>query len=336
MNRLSLRDNRSKFKTAGKLPVMHFGGIYRICPNLMKENRRMWTCNRLDVQTLGSQPVMPKNLPDHWWNRIDLSWSWDLVLGLLTRCKIWIGCSGNLWFHHLTVWSATKHNTHKHACWPGRAGHHLWAILIKEIFWPLQYHFHYMAKATKVVCPWMWILKYFYKHCGAFSPSPCQAIVLLTLGARTWMHFSLNFYSGWLYCCRAGIELLYAQFWRLQLKGSCYIFRNTRNKLHRWWIRFTFMIIHHTLKKIIMGRCLRGRNRRLLCRAQRNFTFHSKGTPKSELGDKDLILYTLTCATRSPYSNSSTLFGMSFTAVSKYMKYFLTWLSDGYSELCYE
>ena len=23
-------------------------------------------CNRLDLQTLGSQPVMPKNLPDHW------------------------------------------------------------------------------------------------------------------------------------------------------------------------------------------------------------------------------------------------------------------------------
>ena len=32
----------------------------------MKENRRMSTCNRLDLQTLGSQPVMPKNLPDHW------------------------------------------------------------------------------------------------------------------------------------------------------------------------------------------------------------------------------------------------------------------------------
>ena len=26
----------------------------------------MWTCNRLDLQTLGSEPVMPKNLPDHW------------------------------------------------------------------------------------------------------------------------------------------------------------------------------------------------------------------------------------------------------------------------------
>ena len=26
----------------------------------------MSTCNRLDLQTLGSQPVMPKNLPNHW------------------------------------------------------------------------------------------------------------------------------------------------------------------------------------------------------------------------------------------------------------------------------
>ena len=26
----------------------------------------MSTCNRLELQTLGSQPVMPKNLPDHW------------------------------------------------------------------------------------------------------------------------------------------------------------------------------------------------------------------------------------------------------------------------------
>ena len=38
----------------------HFRGIYRIYPNLTKENRRMSTWNRLDMQTLGSQPVVPK------------------------------------------------------------------------------------------------------------------------------------------------------------------------------------------------------------------------------------------------------------------------------------
>ena len=51
--------------------IDHFRGTYRIYPNLMKENRRMLTCNRLDLQTLGSQPIMPKNLPGHWWNWCD-------------------------------------------------------------------------------------------------------------------------------------------------------------------------------------------------------------------------------------------------------------------------
>ena len=41
-----------------------FRGIYRIYPNLIKENQRMLTCNQLDLQTLGSQLIMPKNLPD--------------------------------------------------------------------------------------------------------------------------------------------------------------------------------------------------------------------------------------------------------------------------------
>ena len=45
----------------------HFRGIYRIYyPNLIKENRRMSTSYRLDLQTLGSQLViMPTILPNH-------------------------------------------------------------------------------------------------------------------------------------------------------------------------------------------------------------------------------------------------------------------------------
>ena len=43
----------------------HVRGIYRIYFNLIKENWRMSTCNRLNLQTLGSQVVMLKNLPDH-------------------------------------------------------------------------------------------------------------------------------------------------------------------------------------------------------------------------------------------------------------------------------
>ena len=42
-------------------------GIHRrIYPNLIKENRRMSTRNRLGLQTLGSQSIMLKNLPNHW------------------------------------------------------------------------------------------------------------------------------------------------------------------------------------------------------------------------------------------------------------------------------
>ena len=34
-----------------------------MCPNLIKENWRMSTCNRLDLQTLGSQPITV--VPEH-------------------------------------------------------------------------------------------------------------------------------------------------------------------------------------------------------------------------------------------------------------------------------
>ena len=32
----------------------------------------MWTCNRLDLETLGSQPVLPKNLPNHWFEWVSI------------------------------------------------------------------------------------------------------------------------------------------------------------------------------------------------------------------------------------------------------------------------
>ena len=41
----------------------HCRGIHRIYPNIVKEYWRMSTCNRLDLQTLGSPPIMPKNFP---------------------------------------------------------------------------------------------------------------------------------------------------------------------------------------------------------------------------------------------------------------------------------
>ena len=43
----------------------HIGRIYRIYLKSVKKNQRMSACKRLELQTLGSQPIMPKNIPDH-------------------------------------------------------------------------------------------------------------------------------------------------------------------------------------------------------------------------------------------------------------------------------
>ena len=64
MNRFSWRSNRLKFKTTENLPII-LEEFIEYTPNLIKEKWRMSTCNWLDLQTLGSQPVMPKILPDH-------------------------------------------------------------------------------------------------------------------------------------------------------------------------------------------------------------------------------------------------------------------------------
>ena len=58
--------HRWKSKIARKLPTI-LEEFIEYTFNLIKENRRMWTCKQLDLQTLlGSQPLMPKNLPNHW------------------------------------------------------------------------------------------------------------------------------------------------------------------------------------------------------------------------------------------------------------------------------
>ena len=50
----------------------HFRGILRIYPSLIKKIRKTSTCSLLDLQKLGSQLLMPKNLPNHWWT-VDIS-----------------------------------------------------------------------------------------------------------------------------------------------------------------------------------------------------------------------------------------------------------------------
>ena len=81
----SVIDEPVEFQDCRKI-TDHFRGIYRIHPNSVKENRRLSTCNRLDLQTLGSRPVMmPKNLPDRW-NRM-----------LMSVCKPWR--FSNVWWN---------------------------------------------------------------------------------------------------------------------------------------------------------------------------------------------------------------------------------------------
>ena len=59
-------NNRLKVKIVGKLPIVLEEFIGYIHPNLVKdEDRRMPTCNQLDLQILRSQPIMPKILRDH-------------------------------------------------------------------------------------------------------------------------------------------------------------------------------------------------------------------------------------------------------------------------------
>ena len=72
MNRLSLRNNMLKFKLAIKKTDC-FRWSYIIHPSLIKENLRS-TCNRLDLQTLRSQPVMPKNLHDRCFQHNNNKW----------------------------------------------------------------------------------------------------------------------------------------------------------------------------------------------------------------------------------------------------------------------
>jgi hypothetical protein len=55
MNRLSLGNNRLKFETAGEIPIVLEEFIGEYTPIFIKENQRMSTCSRLDLQTLGSR-----------------------------------------------------------------------------------------------------------------------------------------------------------------------------------------------------------------------------------------------------------------------------------------
>ena len=69
--------------------VVHFSGIFRIYPNLIKENRMMSTWNWLDLQTLWCQPVMPKNLLADRWMAVSSMGVDVMSMGVaVIKCKI--------------------------------------------------------------------------------------------------------------------------------------------------------------------------------------------------------------------------------------------------------
>ena len=59
-NRLSLKNNQLKFETSGELPIILEDSI-EYTSNEWKQNRKMSTCDRLGLESLGSWPIMPKN-----------------------------------------------------------------------------------------------------------------------------------------------------------------------------------------------------------------------------------------------------------------------------------
>ena len=149
----------------------HFRGIYRIYPNLVKENRRMSTCNRLDLQTLGSQPIMPKNLPGHY----PVYYVYAcLVVGLRSNSLImpplglWNSTQrGWVWFwlrNHVELRQhrkigPSKYWPHDYVSWPHN---HLYALPVLALT-PKLWVFH-------GVWPWpspIWISLFIIMHCAS-------------------------------------------------------------------------------------------------------------------------------------------------------------------------
>ena len=65
--RLSLRNNRLKFKALGNLLTILKESIEYTSNEWKHKNRKMSTCNRLDLESLGSWPTLyAQKLPGHW------------------------------------------------------------------------------------------------------------------------------------------------------------------------------------------------------------------------------------------------------------------------------
>ena len=95
----------------------HFRGIHRTYPTLIKENRRMSACNRLDLQNTRISTDYAKNLPDHWSRFIAMVAGWWYCSVCHRWCCIisaehsWWSCHRRPWRFHGNLGSSTLHCT---------------------------------------------------------------------------------------------------------------------------------------------------------------------------------------------------------------------------------
>ena len=110
----------------------------------MKKNQRMWTRNRSDLQTLRSQPPMPKNLPDHW-GRFKFFPNEDQTCSTLKQGHTgptakfsphgWCGWPNSArglvwpWFHLYMCWNVVSMGD---ASRPSQCDHDTWQIRTKR------------------------------------------------------------------------------------------------------------------------------------------------------------------------------------------------------------
>ena len=119
MNWLRSRDNRLKLKTSGNFTDL-FTGIYRIYLKWIKPNRNMSTCNRLDLELLGSWPTMPKNLPGT--GLAHLPWLWISFHNTKSEPHFplisWVLIAAWINFEHAKCYNSRQHVTNfLHETW---------------------------------------------------------------------------------------------------------------------------------------------------------------------------------------------------------------------------
>ena len=128
MNWLSSSHNRLKFKTSGYLPIILEESI-KYTSNEWKQNRKMSTCNQLDLESLGSCPTMPKNFPStgpHVCHKVN-------CVVLVLTCSVW-GCWW--WWQVLSFRLNVGHFPH-----------------LSDLVTRINYNYYYMTEDGQILTP---------------------------------------------------------------------------------------------------------------------------------------------------------------------------------------